>query len=502
MPQAGDAQSPGGRSGARHLRCGCSPPRWPGWTEPRALSTTVARHVLLNHQRRSASGGTLPGRPNWPWCWGLHPPPKSGPWLNPDGHRCLTLDGLSAKGATGLSAQPARRSDLRRGSPRDRRLHRSRCGSTWPKPSRAAMPRSWRPSRVAWVTIGRNTNRRPLPCRMRPTRFEPDAPLQPYRPHRRPSHRLGGPTTLRRSQRAADHAAFDAWRRADHGTKPPPRYNGRCARPPGLNCRGAVAPRQAMRRNLLAQSRAARRPAQYAGACARGRGGNLLWSHRRCPWWPVTTGTGRRRVFALADGGRLAQRPQRGGPVSRRRRPPRLHLRAETDRRSGQRVPRGRRGRQLHRAHRAKATSRPWARASWCGRLTAAAWWPCCTRRCASRPAVGAGPGLAPATKPRRAWRRERWPPNPSAHGKTASSGARYAEWWLLRLWAGNAAPLDGRHRCVRCMAAVVTGWAGSLPVRGWCASPETETAAGRTLAGGWRFICGGMKHRFESGKG
>nr|WP_184302606.1 FecR domain-containing protein [Roseateles oligotrophus] len=107
---------------------------------------------------------------------------------------------------------------------------------------------------------------------------------------------------------AADHAAFDAWRRAD------PRHEAAAARmeralgrlnelPQGL------PPRQAMRRSLLAQ--AGRRSAlrNTLGLVLAGVGGGLLWSHGQRPLSALaadfSTGTGERRVFALADGSRL-----------------------------------------------------------------------------------------------------------------------------------------------------------------------------------------------------
>lgn len=107
---------------------------------------------------------------------------------------------------------------------------------------------------------------------------------------------------------ATDHAAFDAWCRAD------PRHAAAAARmeralgrlsklPEGL------APRQAMRRSLLAQ--AGRRSALHntLGLVLAGVGGSLLWSHGQRPLSALaadfSTGTGERRVFALADGSRL-----------------------------------------------------------------------------------------------------------------------------------------------------------------------------------------------------
>lgn len=108
---------------------------------------------------------------------------------------------------------------------------------------------------------------------------------------------------------AADHAAFDNWRRAD------PRHEAAAARmeralgrlnelPQGL------APRHAMRRSLLAQAgrRSALRNTLGLGLVLAGVGG-LLWSHGQRPLSALaadfSTGTGERRAFALADGSRL-----------------------------------------------------------------------------------------------------------------------------------------------------------------------------------------------------
>lgn len=109
---------------------------------------------------------------------------------------------------------------------------------------------------------------------------------------------------------AADHAAFDNWRRAD------PRHEAAAARmeralgrlnelPQGL------APRHAMRRSLLAQAgrRSALRNTLGLVLAGVGVGGGLLWSHGQRPLSALaadfSTGTGERRVFALADGSRL-----------------------------------------------------------------------------------------------------------------------------------------------------------------------------------------------------
>ena len=88
-----------------------------------------------------------------------------------------------------------------------------------------------------------------------------------------------------------------------------------------------------------------------------------------------STGTGERRVFALVDGSRSGSTPavdQSFDGAARR-----LHLRAPgTDRRSGPKSPKSRRG-ALHRSNnRARPHPGP-GHASWCGRTTAAAWWLC-----------------------------------------------------------------------------------------------------------------------------
>jgi len=107
---------------------------------------------------------------------------------------------------------------------------------------------------------------------------------------------------------AADHAAFDAWRRAD------PRHEvaasrmahalGRLAELPD-----GSAPRQAMRRSLLAQTGRRSALRSTLGAVLASVGGGLLWSHVQKPLSALasdfSTSTGERRVFALADGSRL-----------------------------------------------------------------------------------------------------------------------------------------------------------------------------------------------------
>jgi len=107
---------------------------------------------------------------------------------------------------------------------------------------------------------------------------------------------------------AADHAAFDDWRQAD------PQHEAAAARMErALGRLGALpeglAPRRAMRRSLLPQTGRRSALRNTLGLVLAGVGGSLLWSHGQRPLSALTadfsTGTGERRVFALADGSRL-----------------------------------------------------------------------------------------------------------------------------------------------------------------------------------------------------
>ncbi len=107
---------------------------------------------------------------------------------------------------------------------------------------------------------------------------------------------------------AAECAAFEAWRQRD------PRHAAAAeklerALGPLQTLPEGLAPRQAMRRSLLAQP--ARRSAlrNSLGVAFVGIGGGLLWANDRRPLSALgadfVTGTAQRRVVVLADGSRL-----------------------------------------------------------------------------------------------------------------------------------------------------------------------------------------------------